>query len=74
VRYITIHGTETVKKYCYLKNGAMYSIGALGIIMLGESLGFSAASWLPPLITFIVVGIFFWLSKKELEMKKVIGE
>lgn len=67
VRYITVHGTRAVKKYRYLKNGAMYSVGALGLIMTGESMGLHAAAWLPPAITFIVVGIFFWLSKKELE-------
>lgn len=73
VRYVTIHGAKTVKKYRYLKNGAMYSIGALGLIMVGESLGWHAGSWLPPTITFIVVGIFFWLSKKELEIEGAIN-
>ncbi len=72
VRYVTIHGTKTVKKYRYLKNGAMYSVGSLGTIMLAESLGFHAATWLPPVITFIVVGIFFWLSLEELKIEKVI--
>lgn len=72
VRYVTVHGTKTVKKYRYLKNGAMYSVGALGTIMLAESLGFHAATWLPPVITFIVVGIFFWLSAEELKVEKVI--
>ena len=72
VRYVTVHGIKFVQRYRYLKNGAMYSIGALGLIMLGESLGAHAASWLPPAITFIVVGIFFWLSKRELEIEKAI--
>ena len=72
VRYITIHGAETIKKYKYLKNGAMYSVAVLGIIMLGESLGHSSPSWLPPITTFVVVGIFFWLSIKELVVEKVI--
>lgn len=72
VRYFTIHGIHTVKKYKYLKNGAMYSIGFLGAIMLSESLGIHSFSLLPPLITFLVIGLFFWLSKKELEIQKVL--
>lgn len=72
VRYFTVHGASTVKKYKYLKNGAMYSIGALGLIMMTESLGLDTYSWLPPLITVVIVGIFFWLSTKELEIEKVI--
>ena len=51
----------------------MYSIGALGVIMLFESLEHSAYSWLPPLITFIIVSIFFWLSRRELEVEDVIA-
>jgi uncharacterized protein len=74
VRYFTVHGAATVKKYKYLKNGAMYSIGALGIIMITESLGLSSYSWLPPLITVVIVSLFFWLSTKELKIEKVITE
>jgi len=69
VRYLTIHGVNTVRKYAYLKNGAMYSVGFLGLIMILESLGRHIYSWIPPLITFLVVGLFFYLSKKELEIK-----
>jgi hypothetical protein len=72
VRYLTVHGVHTVKKYAYLKNGAMYSIGFLGIVMLAESFGTHVPSWVSPLITFAVVGIFFRLSYKELQMKKAI--
>ena len=69
VRYITVHGTKTVKKYRYLKNGAMYSIGILGLIMLAESLGIETRTWISPTITVIVVGIFLWLSVKELRVE-----
>ncbi len=72
VRYITIHGTKTVKKYRFLKNGAMYSIGLLGLIMLGESLSAHIPIWLPTAITIIVVGIFFWLSDKELKARNLL--
>lgn len=72
VRYFTIHGIKTVKKYRYLKNGAMYSVGVLGLIMIFESFNLQIYSFIPPLITLAVVGIFFWLSKRELEIEKVI--
>jgi len=67
VRWLTIRGVETVKKYRYLKNGAMYSIGLLGLIMLGESLSLDIPTWMPTLVTFAVVGLFFWLSVRELK-------
>lgn len=72
VRYFTIHGVKTVKKYAYLKNGAMYSIGFLGLIMILESFGRHVQPWVSPLITFLVVGVFVYLSVKELEVEKVI--
>ncbi len=72
VRYFTIHGIHTVKKYKYLKNGAMYSVGFLGAIMLSESLGIHSFSLLPPVVTFLVIGLFFWLSKKELQQQGAI--
>lgn len=68
VRYVTIKGVSTIKKYRYLKNGAMYSIASLGVIMMAESLSVHVRSFIPPLITFVVVGIFFWLSLKEIKM------
>ncbi len=67
VRYFTVHGISTVKKYLYLKNGAMYSVASLGLIMLAESLSIAVRSWVPPLITVAMIGIFFWLSKREVE-------
>ncbi|MFA5127610.1 MAG: DUF475 domain-containing protein [Patescibacteria group bacterium] len=70
VRYVTVKGINTIKKYRYLKNGAMYSIASLGAIMMAESLSVHVQSFVPPLITFIVVGLFFWLSVKELKMHK----
>lgn len=70
VRWFTVRGVETVKKYCYLKNGAMYSIGFLGLMMTGESLGLELPTWLPTALTFAVVGLFFWLSVKELRARQ----
>lgn len=66
VRQITVGNIERIKKYRYLKNGAMYSILCLGIIMLLDSFGYHIPAWLSPVITFTVVGFFFLKSKKEL--------
>jgi hypothetical protein len=66
VRAFTVRGIKTVKKYRYLKNGAMYSVASLGAIMLMESLGIRVPAWLPTLITFAVVGLFLWLSARKL--------
>lgn len=66
IRYVTIHGIETVKKYMYIKNGAMYSIGALGVIMMLESLGMEVHAWISPIVTFVIIGWFYYLSKKEI--------
>ena len=40
VRELTIRNVDNIKKYQYLKNGAMYSVFLLGIIMLLDSFGF----------------------------------
>jgi len=73
VRYVTIHGAKTVRKYRFLKNGAMYSIGSLGFIMLAEAMAVHIPVWTPTAITFVVVGLFFWLSVRELKEKKILS-
>lgn len=72
VRYVTIKGTEMVKRFRYLKNGAMYSVGVLGIVMILESLGTEVAFWVAPLNTVLVVATFFFLSWLELRKQKAI--
>lgn len=66
VRQITVSNIERIKKYVFLKNGAMYSILFLGIIMLLESFGFHIPAWLTPLITAVIVVYFFLKSRKAL--------
>lgn len=66
VRQLTISNIENIKKYHYLKNGAMYSIVVLGFVMVFESFGFDIPSWFSPLATFFIVGYFFLKSQKEL--------
>jgi hypothetical protein len=67
VRYFTVKGVETVKKYRYLKNGAMYSIGVLGLIMLLASFGKEIPEWFSPAITIFIIFFFFYLSYKEVK-------
>lgn len=66
VRQVTVGNIERIKKYVFLKNGAMYSILGLGTIMLLESFGFHIPSWLSPVATAIIVGYFFLKSKAAL--------
>jgi hypothetical protein len=66
VRQLTVSNIERIKKYIYLKNGAMYSILVLGMIMLLRSFGFDIPEYISPLATFIIVFFFFWKSKKRL--------
>lgn len=72
VRWFTIHGIATVRKYRYLKNGAMYSICSLGVIMLAEGLHQHPPVWMPTAITLVVVGTFLWLSLRELKAEHAL--
>lgn len=69
LRELTLGNIDRIKKYLYLKNGAMYSILFLGLIMISDSFGARIPSWLSPLITFAVVGYFFFKSQTELGKK-----
>ncbi len=66
VRELTIRNVENIKKYLYLKNGAMYSIFCLGIIMILDGFGISIPFWVSPIITFAIVGYFFAMSVKAI--------
>jgi len=67
VRQVTIKGVNLVTKFAYLKNGAMYSIGVLGSIMILESFGKEFPFWLAPLNTFLLLGTFLYLSYKQIK-------
>lgn len=67
VRQLTISNIERIKKYKFLKNGAMYSILFLGIVMLAHSLGIEIPDWLSPAVTFLTVGYFFYKSRINLK-------
>jgi hypothetical protein len=67
VRQLTVGNIERIKKYVYLKNGAMYSILVLGVIMILHSFGFKIPEYVSPLATFIIIGFFFWKSHLHLK-------
>lgn len=67
LRKITISNINRIKDYKYLKNGAMYSILILGLIMLLDSFGAEIPPYLAPVTTFVVVGYFYWKSKVSMK-------
>ncbi|HMK15759.1 MAG TPA: DUF475 domain-containing protein [Methanomicrobiales archaeon] len=62
VRELTVRNVDNIKKYVYLKNGAMYSIFFLGVVMIADSFGFTVPAWVSPVMTFGIVGYFFYRS------------
>lgn len=72
VRELTVRGVDQIRKFCYLKNGAMYSILVLGTIMLADSFGFRIPAWLSPIATFIIVGFFLFRSVQQ-QKKGAVG-
>src|SRR3989338_4680319 len=70
VRQLTVGNIERVKKYKYLKNGAMYSVLGLGIVMTADAFGVHVPHLVTPVLTFAILGYFFYRSKKELEGEK----
>lgn len=66
LRRLTVSNIERIKKYKYLKNGAMYSIFFLGLIMIIDAFGYRIPPFVSPIITFATVGYFFYKSKIDL--------
>lgn len=66
VRQLTIKGIDNIRKYIYLKNGAMYSIFFLSLLMIIKSFGIEIPEYVSPIVSFIVIGYFFFKSKLEL--------
>ncbi len=67
VRALTISNIERVKKYVFLKNGAMYSILFLGLIMLADSFGIHVPQWVSPIVTFGTIGYFYMKSRMHVK-------
>ncbi|MGA2912490.1 MAG: DUF475 domain-containing protein [Methanoregula sp.] len=70
VRELTLRNVDNIKKYLYLKNGAMYSISFLGIIMIMDSFGVHIPFWVSPIMTFGIVGFFLMKSIREISSSR----
>lgn len=66
LRKLTVSNIERIKRYKYLKNGAMYSILVLGVIMILDGFDFHIPPWVSPIATFGTVGYFFYKSRIHL--------
>ncbi len=65
VRWITVSNIDRIKKYALLKNGAMYSVLALGIVMLAQAFGVDVPEWVSPTITTLIIAYFVWRSFRD---------
>lgn len=63
VRQLTIGNIDRIKKYRFLKNGAMYSVLFLGLFMVLEGFGVHVPTWMSPAVTLGIVGAFFAKSR-----------
>lgn len=63
VRQITLGSVDKIKKYVYLKNGAMYSVMCLGIIMVLEGFDIEVPEYISPLLTVLIIVYFFFKSR-----------
>ncbi|WP_243439178.1 DUF475 domain-containing protein [Fundidesulfovibrio soli] len=68
VRELTVRNVESIKRYRFLKNGAMYSVLFLGGIMIFDAFGVHIPHWVSPVITFSVVAYFFLKSRKFMKI------
>lgn len=68
VRKLTVSNIDKIKNYLYLKNGAMYSILCLGMIMLLDSFGYNIPSFISPIITALIIFYFYTKSKNALKI------
>lgn len=68
LRQLTIGNIERIRRFKYLKNGAMYSVLFLGTFMVLEGLGFHIPSGFSPLTTLFTIGYFWYKSQKELRV------
>lgn len=71
VRQITIGNIDRIKKYLFLKNGAMYSILFLGIFMILKAFGVEVPEWASSFVTFAAVGYFFLKSHRHLKLSSM---
>jgi len=72
VREMTVKGINTITKFAYLKNGAMYAVGFLGCLMILESFGHEFSFWLAPASMILLLGLFLGLSILANRREKIL--
>ncbi len=65
VRQLTVANIDTVKKYEFLKNGAMYSVFVLGMVMIAHGFGMHVPEWVSPAATIAIIAYFFRRSMSQ---------
>ena len=63
VRQMTVSNIDRIRRYAFLKNGAMYSIFFLGLFMVLSAFGIHVPEWFSPVVTFLIIGYFFHKSR-----------
>jgi uncharacterized protein len=71
LRQLTVSNIDRIKKYIYLKNGAMYAVFALGTIMILHAFDFHIPEWVSPVVTIAIIGYFFLKSRNALKLQPV---
>jgi hypothetical protein len=64
---ITLGNVDLIRQYRYLKNGAMYSILFLGVVMMCGRFGLKVPQWISPILTLTVVGFLLARSIREMQ-------
>jgi hypothetical protein len=73
VRQLTMGNIENIKKYVFLKNGAMYSIFFLGLVMMLEGFGIEVPAFVSPVATMFIIAFFFIKSMDYAKTHEVIN-
>ncbi len=73
VRQFTMGNIKRIKKYVYLKNGAMYSVLCLGVIMTLHAFHIDVPEYVSPVVTIIVIGYFLYKSHKKVKADEAAG-
>jgi hypothetical protein len=73
VRQLTVANIERVKQYKLLKNGAMYSVFVLSLVMIGHGLGAHIPEWFSPIVTILIIGYFLWKSRKLIQQDLAVA-
>ena len=72
LRQLTVSNIDRIKKYKYLKNGAMYAVFTLGVIMILHSFHVEIPEWVSPVVTMAIIAFFFWKSHRAIAAEAAV--